>query len=170
MSVNVYAAAVTAKLLESDLNFVSNLTTDVGTLEIMFQWEARTRNYVEASANLRVEWTAEIVSESYGIREIKPIITALKLEGELKEDKEDMSVEVIERFNYSYPDDDVDLSHVSTHSDDPDMPSDYDIKRELFPEWKLKVTVEGESDSEKRTQFFPRAEVDIHKHRIEITF
>lgn len=164
---NLRAAAIAAQLTESDLTFYNVLRSDNGELELYGDRNNDPGRYVEAKGQLELNWMAEIDARSWGIKDITCTVTKLVLDGwyEAADDEGDMR-ETGERFRYEYPEATNDTP--KTPGAGVDDPSLANVVHLATPKWTVKWGVDPHKDSV--SVYSPRAEVDLRKRLIEITF
>ena len=152
------AVGVVAALLESDLDFNSRLTQADGSLVFYAGGHGKDDN---PNGQIEIEWSAEVESRDWGIKDIIIHIKRLKLAGWFEdEDGNDTG----ETFAYTYPE----IKPPTNIGAAVDEPTPDNVYRLAAPAWKVSWQVDPRSLH--RTSFSPAAEVDMAKHTIEITF
>ena len=172
MSVSRRAVAVAVKLLESDLDFHNVLRTSDGNLSLegaTNNWKTSPQGvggYDEAVGQLEIWWTVTFESRDWGIKDIVPVVKKLQLDGwfEYADANGDMA-DSGERFHYEYP---AERSSNEEIGPDVDEPTPANVYRLAELDWKVKTIVDPYAET--RTVFAPKAEVNLTRREIKITF
>lgn len=156
-------ALVVARLLESDLNFRTPLTyPSRGANNLYFGGPADVY-----SGDLEVWWTLEIDARDWGIKEMVPTVTRVRLHGYLEAPDESRHREGEE---FSYDSADKSTAGSAAIGADVDAPTAANVVR-LATQWKLEWGIDKYKDDDRNpTTFIPTAEVDVARRHIKILF
>lgn len=164
------AALVVGRLLESDgLDFETQMTYSQRHPDSRnLSFEGRADVY---SAELTCWWSLEIDARSWGIKEMVPHVTRVKLHGYLETEIDERLTEGDE-FEY----DSAEKAPAGGAGANPDAPTDVDAPTSanavrLATQWKLEWEIDKYADVDKNpTSFIPKAEVDVARRHIKILF
>ena len=158
------SALIVGRLLESDgLDFRTRMTYGRhrnDTRNLHFEGPTDV-----ASAELEVWWTLEIDAREWGIKEMVPTVTRVRLHGYEE-------IEVNERLTEGpeFVYDSADKSASTAIGADVDAPTTANVVR-LATQWKLEWGIDKYKDAEKNpTAFIPSAEIDVARKHIKILF
>lgn len=163
---NLKAAIIAGRLLESDMEFHSVLQS-TGRETGLTLYGSGLPQYPQAEAigTLEIWWTIEIEAREWGIKDITPFIKKLVLDGHYEiPDAEGDMVESNERFHYEYPEQEA----PKRIGPDVDAPTPENVLRLARPNWKLDYKLDKYKDRD--SIIAPEAEVDLRRSTIEIKF
>ena len=152
------SALVVARLLESDLDFHTKLSSKRGG-GIYFGGPADVSN-----GTLDVWWSLEIDAREWGIKDMVPTVKRVLLHGWLGQEVDER---VVEGDEFSYDSADKTPANIGS---DVDAPTTANVVR-LATQWKLEWGINKYPSADKNpTTFIPTAEVDVARRTIKIEF
>lgn len=168
MRVELKAAAIASRLLESDMEF-HNVLEQHSSLTL---YGSTSRNpEAEPKGQLEIWWTVEIDAREWGIKDIVASVQKLVLDGWYIAPTDDGGdADTGETFRYEYPADDRDPA-ARAIGKDVDAPTTANVLRLARPNWKVSWKLDPHrSEGTARTSFTPEATVYLNTHTIEIVF
>lgn len=155
--VDIRAAVIVGRLLESEMEFFNILSPDEGTMTV---YSRELQSDDEVRAEMRIWWEPMIDARAWGIKDFSIFIKKLTLEGRFV-DANDKDTGFT--FQYSYPE----SKAVPQIGPDADAPTPDNVYRLAAPRWKLDWKF---TPTENHVIYARNAEVDLDKHTIVIEF